>query len=108
MSTTLTFGIFSYTDGDYLDEVDVDFNTEVAERRGTSGDIKKVKDFNPTNDLTVKGGGQPAISVGVATLAVTGLTGGVKMCSKFGHTEKSNDFDDFNLTAKHYPGGSAG
>lgn len=108
MPTTITHSIFSYTADDYLDEISADFNAEIAERRGTNGDIKKVKSFNLTNDFSMKGGGNPAIAVGVGSITYTGLTGGVKMIPKYTHTEKNTDFDDFACTGKHYPNGSAG
>lgn len=107
MPTTLTHSIDIFSDGDYLDEVKVTNNTEVSERRGTDGTFKKVKDFNPTNDFSFKGGGDPAVALGVGTFAITGLTGGVKMIPKYDHTQKNNDFDDFEATGKHYPGATA-
>lgn len=108
MPTTITHSIFSYTADDYLDEISADFNVELAERRGTNGAIKKVKDYNPTNDFSMKGGGNPTIPVGVFSGSYTGLTGGVKYIQKFGHTEKNTDFDEFAASGKHYPNGTAG
>ena len=107
MPTTITHGIDLFTSGDYLDEVKVSAATEVSERRGTTGDIKKVKDFNPTNEVSIKGGGSSGLSVGVATLSVTGLTGGAMMLTKDEHTQKNSDFDDFQSDVKHYPNASS-
>lgn len=106
MSTVLTHGLADFTTGDFLDKFTGDFETEVSERRGTNGAFTKIKDFNPTNQFTIEGGGNPAIAVGVGTFAVTDMTGGVKFISKFSHVEKSNDFDDFTANGKHYPAGS--
>jgi len=108
MPTTITSSIGSPDSGlgDYLDEVKVTNNTEVAERRGTNGAIKKVNAFNPTNDFSFKGGGDPATAVGVATLTITGLSGGVKVVKKYEHTLKSTDFDESMAEGTHYPGAS--
>ena len=90
--------------GDYMDSLDVTHNAEIIERRGTNGAFKKVKDINPTNDIEFKGGGDVATPVGVATISISELSGGVKMVSKFKHGQKNNDFDDYECSAKHYPG----
>lgn len=105
MPTTIThnFGDAIDAGGDYMDELAVTHDVEISERRGTNGQIKKVKDFNPTNPLSFKGGGDPAVAVGAATISITELTGGVKMISKYAHTQKNNDFDEYSADGKHYP-----
>lgn len=108
MPTTITHSISSYVADDYLDEISLKNNTDVAERRGTNGDVKKVKAYNATNDISLKGGGNPAIAVGIGTLAYTGASGGVKLIQSYEHTEKNTDFDDYTVAAKHYPNGAAG
>jgi hypothetical protein len=108
MPTTITHGLASFTADDYLDEVKIDFETEVSERRGTSGAFTKVNAFNPTNSVNYKGGGNPAQALGVQTVAITGLTGGVKVVNKYEHTEHNNEFDDYEVSLKHYPGATAG
>ncbi len=110
MPTTITHSIGSgnAANGDYLDEFKTTNNVETSERRGTNGDIKKVKDFNATNEFAFKGGGNPAVPVGVGSLTITGLTGGVKIVQKFERTEKNNDFDDFDCSGKHYPNATSG
>ncbi len=106
MPTTITHSLTSSTFGDFLDELEVTFNTEVSERRGTNGDIKKVEDFNITNEFSAKGGGNPTLAVGVATLTITDLTGGVKMVSSRSQRGKNVDFDEFDGKGKHYPNAS--
>ena len=106
-ATPITHGLASFTTGDFLDEFKVSMSTEVSERRGTAGAIVLVKDFNPTNEYSYKGGGNPAIALGVATDTMTGLTGGVKINNKFDHTEKNNEFDDFEAAGKHWPNAAA-
>jgi hypothetical protein len=110
MPTTITHSISGTNAalGDYLDEVKTTNNIETSERRGTNGDIKKVKDFNATNEFSFKGGGNPAVAVGVATLSVEGLTGGVKIAQKFERTVKNNDFDEHDCGGKHYPNATSG
>lgn len=93
--------------GDFLDEVSTTANIETSERRGTNGNFGKVKPFNPTNDFSFKGGGNPAVAVGVAALTVEGLVGGVKVAQKFQRTWKNNDFDEHSCDGKHYPNASA-
>lgn len=105
MPTTITH---SFVDtiangGDYMDELEVSHETEIKERRGTNGQIKKVKDVNPTNGITFKGGGDPAVAVGSATISISELTGGVKMISKYSHKQMNNDFDEYAAEGKHYP-----
>lgn len=108
MPTTITHGIFSISDGDFLDEFKISQEVEISERRGTDGTFRKVKDFNPTSDFSYKGGGNPAIALGVGSLTITGLSGGVKMVKKYDHTEKNTEFDDFEASGKHYPNATAG
>lgn len=103
MPTTITPGIASYTDGDFIDEFKVTQKKEIITRRGTTGNITKIHELNPTNDFSSKGGGNPAIGVGVLTLAITGLTGGVKAVPEYGHTEHNNEFDDYDFSGTHYP-----
>jgi len=103
MPTTITHGIASAALGDYLDEIKATFNIETSERRGTNGTITKIKSFNPTNEFSFKGGGDVALVVGVGAFTITGLTGGVKNLSKYEHTDKNNEFDEFDASGKHYP-----
>lgn len=110
MPTTITHNfVDSITGGgDYMDQLEVTHETEIAERRGTNGQIKKVKDFNPTASLSFKGGGDPATAMGVATISIAELAGGVKFMSKYVHTQKNNDFDEYSSDGKHYPNATAG
>lgn len=94
--------------GDYMDSLEISREVEISERRGTNGQIKKVKDFNPTNGLSFKGGGDPALTLGVATFAHPELVGGVKYISKLVHTLKNNDFDEYSADGKHYPNATSG
>jgi hypothetical protein len=103
MPTTITFGIASYTDGDYLDNFSLGKETEVAERRGTNGQIKKVQPFNPTSTFKFDGGGDPAVALGVAELDIEGVTGGIQVVMKYEHAETNVDFDSHTCEGKHYP-----
>lgn len=105
MPTTITHNFVDAitAGGDYMDELAVTHDVEISERRGTNGTIKKVKDFNPTNTIAFKGGGDPAVACGTATLAISELSCGVKLISKYGHTQKNNDFDEYSADGKHYP-----
>jgi hypothetical protein len=106
MTTSIIHGMADFTDGDYLDEFSTEGKTDVSERRGTDGAIAKVKDYNPTSEISVKGGGNPAIAVGVGSLSITSLSGGAQMIKSSKHTEKNTDFDDFDLSGTHYPSAS--
>jgi hypothetical protein len=107
MPTTIVHGIEVYADGDYLDEVKVGRNIEHSKRRGTNGVFKKSKTFNPTNDISIKGGGSSGLALGVATLNVTGLGGGIKVVTKDENTQHNSEFDDFDASVEHLPGASA-
>lgn len=108
MPTTITQGVAGSTSGgDFTDELKLSKQNEVIERKSSAGIITKVKAINPTTEISIKGGGSPAIALGSGGVAVTELAGGVVMVSKFEHTEKNSDFDDFDATAKHYPSGEA-
>jgi hypothetical protein len=104
MPTTITHNFIDSTvGGDFMDSLEVSHETEISERRGTDGNFKKVKDFNPTNGISFKGGGAPATALGSASLTIAELTGGVTMLSKFVHTQHNNDFDEYASDGKHYP-----
>jgi len=92
--------------GDFLDEFSTTNSTDVSERKGTAGAITLIKPHNPTSTFSLKGGGNLALTVGVVTLAVTSLSGGVKVLNSFGHTEKVSDFDECTAEGKHYPSGA--
>ena len=107
MPTTIAQGVSGSTSGgDFTDELKLSKQTDVIERKSSAGIITQVKALNPTTEVSVKGGGAPAISLGSAGLAVTELSGGALMVSKFEHTEKNSEFDDFDASAKHYPSGA--
>lgn len=104
MPTTIGHSIAIFTDGDYLDEVSLEKQEELSERRGTDGTVKKAKSFNPTNDISIKGGGSSGLTIGLATVAVTGATGGVKYVRKDKFTEKNVDFNEHDAEVRHLPG----
>jgi len=107
MPTTITQGISGSTSGgDFTDELKLSKQTEIIERKSSAGITVKVKDINPTTDISIKGGGAPAIALGSGGVAVSALTGGVIMVSKHEHTEKNAEFDDYDASAKHYPSGA--
>src|SRR4051812_1317679 len=103
---SLTFGIFTYTGGTWTDEVQVTPTIEIVKRRGSDGTFVKGKALNPTNDFSIKGGGGTVSAVGLATLTLVGISGGVKYIEKAPHTDKNNDFDDFECSGTHLPGGT--
>ena len=104
MPTTLGFSIAAFTGGDFLDEVKVGNEIELAKRRGTNGTFKRAKVFNPTATFDIKGGGASGLALGLSTDSITGLDGGVKYITKDDHTEKNNDFDDFAISGEYLPG----
>jgi len=106
MPTTIKHSIDAYTGGDYVDEVKIDREIEVSERKGTNGAIAKTKTHNPTSGFSVKGGGSSGLAVGVSNIAVSGLDGGVKNLSKDSYTQHNDNFDDFEASGKHYPNAS--
>jgi len=107
MPTTITQGISGSTSGgEFTDELKISKQTEIIERKNSAGITTKVKDLNPTTDISIKGGGAPAIALGSGGVAVTAVTGGVIMVSKYEHTEKNSEFDDYDASAKHFPSGS--
>ena len=107
MPTTITQGVSGSTSGgDFTDELKLSKETEIIERKSSAGVTTKVKDLNPTTGIAIKGGGAPAVTLGSGGVAVSALTGGIVMVSKFEHTEKNSEFDDYDASAKHYPSGS--
>lgn len=107
MPTTISQGVAGSTSGgDFTDELKLSKQTDVIERKSSAGITTTVKALNPTTEISLKGGGAPAITLGSAGLTVSALTGGALMVSKFEHTEKNSEFDDFDASAKHYPSGA--
>lgn len=108
MPTTITRSITGTNAalGDYLDEVKTTNNIETAERRKTNGDIGKAEPYNATNDFGFKGGGNPAVAVGVGSLNLEGLVGGKKIVQKYERTQVNQEFDNFDCGGKHYPNAS--
>ena len=109
-STTITHDLtnsFS-SGGDFCDEFKVSHKTEVSTRRGKTAVITLVKNFNPTNEFSFKGGGDPAVAVGSSGgVTFSEVTGGVMMVEKYDHTGKNNDFDEYESSGTHYPGATA-
>lgn len=103
MPTTLVHGVAAYATGDYLDELKIGANIEVTKRRGTNGDFKKGKAFNQTNEIALKGGGNSGLAVGLVSMTVTGISGGVKYLTKDERTEHNSEFDDFDASVDHLP-----
>jgi hypothetical protein len=113
MSDTLKFGVQSVNEtkaGGFIDEYSAKEQVEVAERKDLRGITKKVYPHNPTTDLTIKGGGEPIASAGVATADALGLAieGGVIVVKESETSEKNTDFNEFSISAKHYPEGELG
>ena len=107
MPTTITQGVAGSTSGgDFTDEFKLSKGIEVIERKNSTGVTSVVKAINPTTEISIKGGGAPAITLGSAGIAVTALSGGALVVSKFEHTEKNSEFDDFDAAAKHFPSGA--
>jgi len=92
--------------GDYVDEIKVSGKVETITRRGTDGTTKKLDSYDPTNEFSIKGGGAPTLALGVGGPVLSELTGGVKVVDKRDHTQKSNEYDDFEVSGKHAPGAS--
>lgn len=107
MPTTIIQGVSGSTSGgDYTDELKITKNAEIISRKDSNGIESIQKAINPTADISIKGGGNPAIATGSGGVAVAALNTGVIMTSKFEHTEKNSEFDDYSADAKHYPSGS--
>lgn len=107
MPTTITHGIEVFADGDYLDEVKVSRSVEHTKRRGTNGAFKKSKTFNPTADISIKGGGSSGLALGVGSLSIIGISGGIKVVTKDDNTQHNSEFDDFDASVEHLPGATA-
>jgi len=102
------FGINRFP-GTFIDEVQVKEKTNVAERKDRLGVTKRVYPFDPMAEVSVKGGGEPALALGVvASPGVTGITGGVFIVKERTHTQKGDGFDEFDLSATHYPNAALG
>lgn len=108
MPDELNFGIARHA-GEFVDEVKTKTTTDVAERRNRVGTIKKVFPHNTTTDISISGGGTPPLAVGaVADHGISGITGGVVVVKEAEHTDKNTDFDEFSISAKHYPEATLG
>ena len=89
--------------GDFVDEIKVSGKVEVLKRRGTDGLTKKLDSINPENEFSIKGGGAPTLALGVGTVTLSELQGGVKVVEKQDHTQKPNDYDEFESSGIHAP-----
>lgn len=92
-------------DGEFIDEVQVKDKLNVAERKNRVGVTKRVHPHDPTTDISIKGGGIPPLALGsVAANSVEGIgNGGVLIVKERTHTQKNDGFDEFDLSAIHYP-----
>ncbi|MEQ1862326.1 MAG: hypothetical protein ABMA13_20600 [Chthoniobacteraceae bacterium] len=95
--------------GVFIDEVQTKEKIKVAERANRVGVTKRVFPYDPMTDVSIKGGGEPPLALGyVASPNVTGLTGGVFIVKERTATDKNEGFDDFEMSATHYPDGEIG
>lgn len=104
MPTTINQATFPTTEGgDYLDECRVGQMISVNERTGRDGEVAKVFPFKTINEISLKGGGLPAIALGVVTMTVTGLSGGKKVFSKYEESTFAEKPCEYSSDGKHYP-----
>lgn len=102
------FGVKRFS-GVFIDEVTTKEKTKVAERANRVGVTKRVIPYDPQTDVTIKGGGEPPLALGyVSSPGVTGLTGGVFIVKERNYSNKNEGFDDFEISATHYPDAELG
>lgn len=102
------FGIRRYA-GVFIDEVSTKEKVKVAERTNRVGVTKRVIPFDPITDVTIKGGGTPPLALGyIANPAVAGIAGGIFIVKERTTTDKSEGFDEFEISATHYPNAELG
>ncbi len=89
--------------GDFMDEFMIEQKTDVLTRKNSVGVEVKMKTLNPTNDFSFKGGGNPAVTIGVGTVAITGYTSGQKCIGSFKFTEKNAEYSDHDGSGRHLP-----
>lgn len=107
MPTTINQATFPTTEGgDYLDECRISKGLSVNERPGRDGEIAKVFPYKTINEIAFKGGGLPALALGVVTMSITGLSGGVKLFSKYEETTFAEKPCEYSADGKHYPDAS--
>jgi muramoyltetrapeptide carboxypeptidase LdcA involved in peptidoglycan recycling len=75
----------------------------IATRENRVGVTKIVRDVNPTSEGSMKGGGLPTTVVGIGTSLVAELTGGIFVVESVEHTRKGGDFDETDISFKHFP-----
>jgi hypothetical protein len=96
------FGITKHA-GTLIDSVDTTGNVQVAELRGSNGNVALVHPFNKTTAFSVKGHGTTAVVPGVGDSGISGLTGGVSVIEEFKGSEVNDNFDGWEYSGKHYP-----
>lgn len=102
------FGVKRYA-GVFIDEVSTKEKVKIAERMNRVGVTKRVYPYDPTTDVTIKGGGEPPLALGyVANPSVLGLVGGVFIVKERGYVDKNDGFDEFDISATHYPSAELG
>lgn len=109
MSDTIYFGISRF-DGEFIDEVMFKEKVETATRRNRVGETARVYTYDQTNDFSIKGGGEPPLALGVvASSGITGMgTDGVIVVKERTVTDKSTDFNEFEITGTQYPNATEG
>lgn len=102
------FGVKRFP-GVFVDEVTTKEKIKVAERANRVGVTKRVIPYDPITDITIKGGGEPPLALGyVASSNVTGINGGVVIVKERSYSDKNEGFDDYEISATHYPSAELG
>lgn len=104
-ATDVKFGITRH-EGALIESVDTTDKIDVKELPGSSGDIARVHDYNPTTDFSVKGHGTLTLTPGFGDSGITDIDealSGVTLIKEVKRSEANQDFDGWEYSGTHYP-----
>lgn len=105
-AVTATIGITSFTSG-LVTKVSTSRKVETKVIKNYAGEFGAAATFDPTGEFTVEGQGDfPDISVGVASSHPSTISGGTIIIDSVSQSQKSDDFQSWKYSGKHYPGAS--
>jgi hypothetical protein len=108
MPDTLKFGIARHAE-EFVDQLKTKETVQVAERKNRVGITKKVYPHDPKTEVTMTGGGNPPLALGAVTAhGVSGIAAGVFIVTERETTDNNDDFNEFSISATHYPAAELG
>lgn len=104
---TATIGISSFSSG-AVSKVTTSRKVQNKVIKDYSGAFYAAANHDPIGEFSVDGmGDYPSITIGVASTNIpSSISGGIIIIENFSKTEKSDDFQSWKYSGKHYPNAS--